>query len=183
MSRSRFLLICLASLLLFSCMIPYAGGFFEDFAALAKKGPPRCYTNKNSHGSSSDEDSSPHRQGKHKTSDRELSSLIGTELERVFGYSKLRGLQEKVIKTLLNGKDVFAVMPTGAGKSLCYQVIPQKNFMLKFRDPLDRNVCLHSYKLVHSSTFRCAARYISWIRTSCPKICLCASVCACEFLR
>lgn len=44
------------------------------------------------------------------------------ELKRVFGYSSLRGLQAQVINEVLDGRDVFAVMPTGAGKSLCYQL-------------------------------------------------------------
>ena len=43
-------------------------------------------------------------------------------LEKVFGYSKLRGQQANVILALLNGQDAFGVMPTGAGKSICYQV-------------------------------------------------------------
>ncbi len=43
-------------------------------------------------------------------------------LSRVFGYSEFRGGQEKIIDTLLSGRDVFGVMPTGAGKSVCYQV-------------------------------------------------------------
>lgn len=43
-------------------------------------------------------------------------------LSRVFGYREFRGGQEKIIDTLLSGRDVFGVMPTGAGKSICYQV-------------------------------------------------------------
>ncbi|KAJ1486987.1 P-loop containing nucleoside triphosphate hydrolase protein [Baffinella frigidus] len=43
-------------------------------------------------------------------------------LEKVFGYSKLRGQQANVILALLNGQDAFGVMPTGAGKSICYQL-------------------------------------------------------------
>ena len=43
-------------------------------------------------------------------------------LERVFGHSKLRGQQANVILELLGGRDAFGVMPTGAGKSICYQV-------------------------------------------------------------
>lgn len=43
-------------------------------------------------------------------------------LSRVFGYSEFRGGQEKIIDTLLSGRDVFCVMPTGAGKSICYQI-------------------------------------------------------------
>ena len=43
-------------------------------------------------------------------------------LTRVFGFKSLRGQQENVIMTLLKGSDAFAVMPTGAGKSLCFQL-------------------------------------------------------------
>ena len=43
-------------------------------------------------------------------------------LKRVFGYDTFRGLQENVIADALAGKDVLAVLPTGGGKSLCYQI-------------------------------------------------------------
>lgn len=43
-------------------------------------------------------------------------------LMRVFGFPGLRGQQENVIMNLLDGGDAFAVMPTGAGKSLCFQL-------------------------------------------------------------
>ncbi len=43
-------------------------------------------------------------------------------LSSVFGFSNFRGQQFEVISALLNGDDVFAIMPTGAGKSLCFQV-------------------------------------------------------------
>lgn len=43
-------------------------------------------------------------------------------LERIFGFSGFRPGQETVIKTLLSGKNVLVVMPTGSGKSLCFQV-------------------------------------------------------------
>ena len=43
-------------------------------------------------------------------------------LAEVFGYSAFRPGQEKVIAATLSGRDVMAVMPTGAGKSLCYQI-------------------------------------------------------------
>ncbi|HEX7007154.1 MAG TPA: DNA helicase RecQ [Alphaproteobacteria bacterium] len=43
-------------------------------------------------------------------------------LAEVFGYSELRPGQSEAIEAVLSGRNVFAVMPTGAGKSLCYQL-------------------------------------------------------------
>lgn len=43
-------------------------------------------------------------------------------LKHYFGYSSFRGQQKKLIDALLEGQDVLAVMPTGAGKSICYQI-------------------------------------------------------------
>lgn len=44
------------------------------------------------------------------------------ELGRVFGFADFRPGQDGAVRALLQGKDVLAVMPTGAGKSLCYQI-------------------------------------------------------------
>jgi ATP-dependent DNA helicase RecQ len=45
-----------------------------------------------------------------------------TALRRYWGYSAFRPLQEKIVRSLLAGRDACVVMPTGGGKSLCYQL-------------------------------------------------------------
>ncbi|WP_047547816.1 DNA helicase RecQ [Psychroserpens sp. Hel_I_66] len=47
---------------------------------------------------------------------------IHSELKHYFGFSKFKGLQESVIESVVAGEDVFVIMPTGGGKSLCYQL-------------------------------------------------------------
>jgi ATP-dependent DNA helicase RecQ len=47
---------------------------------------------------------------------------LKAKLKEIFGYGNFRGNQEIVIRNILGGRNTFVIMPTGAGKSLCYQL-------------------------------------------------------------
>src|SRR3954462_3772596 len=50
------------------------------------------------------------------------SAPLTALLKRFFGFTSFRPLQQEIIRDTLAGKDVFAVLPTGGGKSLCFQL-------------------------------------------------------------
>ncbi len=50
------------------------------------------------------------------------SNSLATNLQEHFGFDKFKYPQEQIIQSLLSGKDTFVIMPTGGGKSLCYQL-------------------------------------------------------------
>jgi len=51
-----------------------------------------------------------------------VKSDLHAALKKYFGFSEFKGLQEQVIKSILNKNSTFVIMPTGGGKSLCYQL-------------------------------------------------------------
>ena len=69
----------------------------------------------------------------------ELNKKAFDVLNNTFGYSSYRYEQEKIINSVLSGNHTLAIMPTGAGKSLCYKILlltsypsNQLNFNKKF---------------------------------------------------
>ena len=50
------------------------------------------------------------------------SITLHQHLKKYFGFSNFKGLQLEVVEALINGKNTFVIMPTGGGKSLCYQL-------------------------------------------------------------
>jgi ATP-dependent DNA helicase RecQ len=52
----------------------------------------------------------------------EVETSLSEYLQKFFGFDSFKGQQEAIITSLLEGKDTFVIMPTGGGKSLCYQL-------------------------------------------------------------
>lgn len=58
-----------------------------------------------------------------KYTDKDISKM----LKKIFGFDQFKGNQLSIIRSLLDGKDCFVIMPTGGGKSLCYQLPAMMN--------------------------------------------------------
>ena len=56
--------------------------------------------------------------------DEQTIKVLATNVARKIGYTELKDLQMEVILSFVLGNDVFAILPTGFGKSLCYACLP-----------------------------------------------------------
>jgi ATP-dependent DNA helicase RecQ len=65
--------------------------------------------------------SSPHRGARHATPDVATPGKLTEALKRCFGFDSFRPGQEAIVRDVLSQRDVLALMPTGGGKSLCFQ--------------------------------------------------------------
>ena len=67
-------------------------------------------------------------------------------LKKIFGFDEYKNSQQEIIKEVVKGKDILTVMPTGGGKSLCYQ-LPATLF-----NGLTLVVSPHSFNAITSSS-------------------------------
>ncbi|MEO6819763.1 MAG: DNA helicase RecQ [Ginsengibacter sp.] len=59
---------------------------------------------------------------KNSSTSKDISKVLHDNLQKHFGFQEFKEPQEEIINSLLSGKDTFVIMPTGGGKSLCYQL-------------------------------------------------------------
>ncbi|MEO8108478.1 MAG: DNA helicase RecQ [Ginsengibacter sp.] len=64
----------------------------------------------------------PARPSSGNSAKKNLPSLLSDHLQKHFGFKGFKDTQEQIITNLLDGNDTFVIMPTGGGKSLCYQL-------------------------------------------------------------
>ena len=60
--------------------------------------------------------------GEYKKNSEKMNHHILISLRKVFGFHSFKAFQKEIVQTIIKGHDIFAIMPAGAGKSLCYQL-------------------------------------------------------------